>query len=71
MYKKFLILASKQDEAGMNIATQLLQFRKAPVSGILLSEEKYFDVFFVENSILYEENLDLDKLSEYDFVIFA
>ena len=71
MYKKFLILASKQDEAGMNIATQLLQFRKAPVSGILLQEEKFFDVFFVENSILYEENLDLDKLSEYDFVIFA
>ena len=71
MYKKFLILASKQDEAGMNIATQLFQFRKNPVSGILSQEEKYFDIFIVDNSILFEENLNLDKLREYDFVIFA
>ncbi len=71
MYKKFLILASKQDEAGMNIVSQLFQFRKSPVSGILSKEEKYFDIFIVDNSILYEENLDLNKLSEYDFIIFA
>ena len=58
MYKKFLILASKQDEAGRNIAEQLSQFRKNPVSNILLQEENFFDVFIVENSILDEEDDD-------------
>lgn len=71
MYKKFLVIASKQDLAGMNIAEQLLKFRKNPISEILSKEEKFFDVFFVDNSILHEENLNLDKISEYDFVIFA
>ena len=71
MYKKFLILASKQDLAGMNIVEQLLNFRKNPVSGIISKDEKFFDVFIVDNSILQEENLNLDKISEYDFVIFA
>lgn len=71
MYKKFLILASKQDLAGMNIAEQLLKFRKNPISGIISKDEKFFDVFIVDDSILYEKNLNLDKISEYDFVIFA
>ena len=71
MYRKFLVLASKQDEAGMNIVTQLSQFRKNPVSGILSREEKYFDIFIVDNSILFEENLNLNQINEYDFVIFA
>ncbi len=55
----------------MNIAEQLLKFRKNPVSGIISKDEKFFDVFIADNSILCEENLNLDKLSEYDFVIFA
>lgn len=71
MYKKFLVLASKQDMAGMNIAEQLLKFRKNPISGVFSNYEKFFDVFIIDNSILHEENLNLDKISEYDFVIFA
>ncbi len=73
MYKKFLILASKRDLAGMNIAEQLLKFKKNLVSGIISrdKEDKFFDIFIVDESILYEENLNLDKISEYDFVIFA
>ncbi len=71
MYKKFIVIASKQDSAGMNIAEQLLNFRKNPVSGIISKDNKFFDIFIVDNSILQEENLNLDKISEYDFVIFA
>lgn len=58
MYKKFLIIASKLDTAGMNIITQLTQFGQ-------------FDIDIREDEIIYTKNLNLGKISEYDFIIFA
>jgi len=58
MPRKYLIVASKLDKAGMNIATQLPQFGK-------------FYFYIVDKEILYTENLDLEKINQYDFVIFA
>ena len=60
-YQKYLIVASKKDEAGMNITTQLSQFK----------DLGKFDFYLVENEMLFTENLDLDKINKYDFVIFA
>lgn len=57
-YKKFLIVASKKDKAGINITTQLSQFGE-------------FNFHLVEESILHKENLDLEKIEKYDFVVFA
>lgn len=58
MYKKFLIVASKKDKAGINITTQLSKFGK-------------FDYYLIEEEIIYTKNLDLEKIHSYDFVIFA
>lgn len=57
-FKKFLIVASKLDKAGINITTQLSKFGN-------------FSFYLVEKEIIYTENLDLDKINYYDFVIFA
>jgi len=57
-YKKFLIVASKLDKAGVNITTQLSQFGQ-------------FKFYLVEKEIIYTENLDLEKINQYDFIIFA
>ena len=61
MYQKYLIVASKKDKAGINITTQLSQFQ-------VLGK---FDFYLVEDEIIYTENLDLEKINRYDFVIFA
>ena len=58
MYKKYLIVASKKDRAGMNITTQLSQFGD-------------FSFYLIEDEAIYTENLDLQKINEYDFIIFA
>lgn len=58
MYKNYLIVASKLDKAGINITTQLSQFGN-------------FNFYLVENEVIYTENLDLDKINRYDFIIFA
>jgi D-aminoacyl-tRNA deacylase len=58
MYKKFLIIASKQDKAGINITTQLSQFGS-------------FNFSLVDKDILHEENLDLDRINNFDFILFA
>lgn len=71
MYKKFLIVASKQDKAGVNITTALSQFRKNPVLMGMNKDARSFDFYLVEKDILHEENLDLEKISKYDFIIFA
>ncbi len=71
MYKKYLIIASKQDYAGINIISELNQFKKNPVLSAMSSDNASFDISLVEESILYEENFDLKRLNEYDFVIFA
>ena len=58
MYQKYLVVASKKDKAGMNITTQLSQFGN-------------FDFYLVDEEIIYTENLDLEKINQYDFIIFA
>jgi D-aminoacyl-tRNA deacylase len=58
MYKNYLIVASKLDNAGINITTQLSQFGN-------------FHFYLVDKEIIYTENLDLEKINNYDFVIFA
>ncbi|MEK6848123.1 MAG: D-aminoacyl-tRNA deacylase [Nanoarchaeota archaeon] len=64
MYKNFLILASRKDPAGVNIVTQLAQFQKD-------SPQKFFDVVLAENELIYTENINLEKINQYDFIIFA
>ena len=71
MYKKFLIVASKKDKAGTNITTQLSQFRKNPLASVLQSDGKGFDFYLVEDEILYNKNLNMEKINKYDFIIFA
>jgi len=61
-YKKFLIVASKLDKAGINITTQLSQFQP---------NSDAFHFYLVDKEIIYTENLNLEKLNQYDFIIFA
>lgn len=70
MYKKYLIVASKKDKAGMNIVGQLSQFRQNPILSSM-GERSNFDIYIVENEIIFTENLDLKKINNYDFIIFA
>ena len=58
MYKNFLIVASKLDKAGINITTQLSQFGN-------------FNFYLVDEEMIYTENLNLEKINSYDFIIFA
>ncbi len=58
MYKNYLIVASKLDKAGINITTQLSQFG-------------HFNFYLVENEIICTENLNLEKINNYDFIIFV
>ena len=60
MYKEYLIIASKKDKAGINITTQLSQFPKGN-----------FSFYLVEDHAIYTENLDLERINKYDFIIFA
>ena len=60
-YQKYLIVASKKDKAGINITTQLSQFQ----------DLGKFDFYLVDEEIIFTENLDLEKINKYDFVIFA
>ena len=57
-YQKFLIVASKLDKAGVNITTQLSQFGD-------------FKFYLVNDEIIQTENLDLEKINQFDFIIFA
>jgi len=70
MYQKYLIIASKKDTAGMNITTQLSQFRQNPIMSSM-SDNSSFDFYLVDEEIIYTENLDHEKIDKYDFVIFA
>lgn len=58
MFHNYLIVASKKDTAGMNIANQLNQFGK-------------FNFYLVDEEIIYTENLDMNRINQYDFIIFA
>ncbi len=68
--QKFLIVASKQDPAGVNITTQLSQFRPNPLASSLKSSPA-FDFYLVDDEIIYAENLNQEKINKYDFIIFA
>ena len=70
MFKKYLIIASRKDIAGMNIVQSLSQFRPSPFLNFS-SNKPYFDIYIVEEDPLHEENLNLDKINKYDFIIFA
>src|SRR3990167_8841130 len=71
MYKKYLVIASKKDIAGMNITTNLSQFRKSPLLSSMQNNAPNFDFYFPEEEIIFTENLDLEKINKYDFIIFA
>jgi D-aminoacyl-tRNA deacylase len=58
MYENYLIVASKIDKAGINISTQLSQFGN-------------FSFYLVDNEVIFTENLNLEKINQYDFIIFA
>jgi len=70
MYRKYLIIASKLDKAGINITNQLSQFRKNPVL-TSMKDSSNFDFYLCDQEIIYTENLDLNKINQYDFIIFA
>ncbi len=71
VYQKYLIVASKKDKAGINITTNLSQFRKNPVISSIQKQDSGFDFYLVDEEMIFTENLDLEKINKYDFVIFA
>ncbi|MEK6758012.1 MAG: D-aminoacyl-tRNA deacylase [Nanoarchaeota archaeon] len=71
MYKKYLVVASKLDKAGINITTQLSQFKSNLLPTEIKKDSISFDFYLVEDEILYEKNLDMNKINQYDFIIFA
>jgi D-aminoacyl-tRNA deacylase len=58
MFKKYLIIASKKDIAGINITTHLSQLGT-------------YDFYLRDEDIVSDKNLNLKKINEYDFIIFA
>ncbi len=71
VYKKYLVAASKLDKAGINITAQMSQFRKNPLLSGLQKDAASFDFYLSDKEIIYTENIDLEKINKYDFVIFA
>lgn len=71
MYSKYLIIASKNDAAGIAITTNLSQFRKNPVLSSMNRDSSGFDFYLVDGEIIQTENLNLEKINKYDFIIFA
>ncbi len=74
MFKKYLIIASKKDLAGINITTQLSQFRPNPLLKSMNThsdDNSSYDFYLVDEHTIYTENLDLEKINKYDFIIFA
>ncbi|MEK6830161.1 MAG: D-aminoacyl-tRNA deacylase [Nanoarchaeota archaeon] len=70
MYEKYLVVASKKDRAGINITTQLSQFRENPLFSSM-KKTPSFDFYLVDEEIIQTRNLDLSRINQYDFVIFA
>lgn len=69
MYEKYLIIASKKNPAGTNITTALSQFRENPVLSSM-GKKPSFDFYLPEEEVLFNKNLNLEKINQYDFVIF-
>ena len=80
-YQKYLVVASKEDKAGINITTNLSQFQDSNKFDFYLidTENKKFSVPETSSDqkevpggeIIFTENLDLEKINKYDFIIFA
>jgi len=70
MYKKYLIIASKQDKAGINITTNLSQFRENPLTSSI-KDKPSFDFYLINTDIIDDKGIDQEKINKYDFVIFA
>ncbi len=70
MYERYLIVASKKDRAGINITTQLSQFRENPLLSSM-KKSPSFDFYLAEDEIIQTQNLDLKRINSYDFIIFA
>ena len=66
--KKYLVVGSKKDLASVNITTQLSQFRPNPLMKSM-GNNPSFDFYLVEDHQIYTENLDLEKINKYDFII--
>ena len=58
MLKKFLIVGSKSDTASRNIITNLMDIGR-------------FNFHLISGDMLKTENLDLKKINEFDYIIFA
>jgi len=71
MYKKYLIIASKKDRAGINITTQLSQFRENPMLSAMKTDASGYDFYLRDEKIISDENLNHEKINQYDFIIFA
>lgn len=69
-FQKFLVVASKLDKAGVNITTLLSQFRENPLVSTI-RQNPGFDFYLPEKEIIFTESLDLEKINQYDFIIFA
>jgi D-aminoacyl-tRNA deacylase len=69
-YEKYLVVASKKDRAGINITTQLSQFRANPLFSSI-KKSPSFDFYLVEDEIIQTQNLDAGRINQYDFIIFA
>ena len=70
MYKKYLIIASKKDKAGINITTALSQFRENPLTSSI-KDKPSFDFHLIDTDIINDKGIDQEKINKYDFVIFA
>jgi len=70
LYEKYLVVASKKDRAGINITTQLSQFRENPLVSSM-KKTPSFDFYLVDEEIIETKNLDLNRINQYDFIIFA
>lgn len=69
-YKKYLIVASKKDRAGINITTALSQFKPNPILNSM-KDKPSFDFYLVDEEIVFTRNINLEKINKYDFIIFA
>jgi D-aminoacyl-tRNA deacylase len=54
----------------MNIANQLSQFKDNPVLSSWAGKPS-FDIYLVEDEAILTESLNMEKINQYDFVIFA
>ncbi len=69
-YQKYLVVASKKDLAGVNITTQLSQFRENPVLSSM-KQGPNFDFYLIDTEIVDDSGINKEKLNNYDFIIFA